>query len=69
MEEENSQLLFISVFLDNYFNITITNFAIGKYNETCLNRAHSGSTFVFGINRCLVYTGYINKYFLHLDFI
>jgi len=30
-----------------------------KYSDTCLNRTSLGPTFVFGINRCTVYTGYI----------
>ena len=37
--------------------------------ETSLNRISLGPAFVFGIDRCLVYTDYINKEFLNFDFI
>ena len=37
-------------------------------SETCLNRTSSRPTFVFGIERYSVYTGFIYKDFLHWDF-
>ena len=35
------------------------------YNENCLNQTSLWPTFVFGIDRCLVYIGY--RFFLHWD--
>ena len=51
---------------------TRTNhFSFLRYSEICLNQNAPGPTFVFGIDRTGVwlYTGKINKYFLHWDFI
>jgi hypothetical protein len=45
------------------------NILFYKYSENFLNQTSFWSTFVFWIDRCLVYTGQINKYFLHKDFI
>ena len=39
-----------------------------SYSENCLNRTSLGSTVVFGIDMSSVYTGYINKDFLHVFF-
>jgi hypothetical protein len=39
------------------------------YNETYLKQPYMGPLFAFRIDRCLVYTGKINKDFLHWDFI
>ena len=36
---------------------------------TCLNQTYLGPVFMFVIDRCLVYTGKINKDFLYSDFI
>jgi hypothetical protein len=36
--------------------------------KPALNRTALGLPFIFGIDRCLVYTGKINKDFLHWDF-
>ena len=38
---------------------------ISSYSETCLNRTSLEPTFVFRIDRCLVYTGYFNKEFIN----
>ena len=37
------------------------------YSKTCLNQTSLRPTFVFWIDRCLVYAGKINKDFLHWD--
>jgi hypothetical protein len=47
----------------------IFDFQSNMYNETCLNRTSLGPTFVFGMDRCLVYTGWMNKDFLYCTFI
>jgi hypothetical protein len=46
----------------NQFKMTVI------YIETSLNRTSMGLAFVFGIDKCLVYTDLINKDFLHWDF-
>ena len=35
------------------------------YSKTCLHRIYLGPSFMFIIDRCWVYTGYFNKYFLN----
>lgn len=39
------------------------------YSKTCLNRSSLEQNFVFGTERCLVYTGWLNKDFLYWDLI
>jgi hypothetical protein len=41
----------------------------GYYVTVVTNRTYIGPSFVFGIKRFSIYTGIINKYFLHYDFI
>ena len=55
----------LSIFImntTNQFKMTVI------YIETSLNRTSMVLAFVFGIDKCLVYTDLINKDFLHWDF-
>ena len=51
--------------LNRVIGVVMTEKLISFYSETCLNRTSMRPTFVFGIDKCSVYTGEINKNFLH----
>ena len=43
--------------LNRVIGLVMTEKLISFYGETCLNRASMRPTFVFGIDKCSVYTG------------
>ena len=49
--------------------IQMSKFITLMYNESFVNRTSLAPAVLFGINRCSVYTGQINKDFQRMDFI
>jgi hypothetical protein len=62
-------LFIVPVYPEAEETVCLSSLSIMKYSETCLNQTFLGPTFVFVINRILVYTGKIYKDIILWDYI
>ncbi len=45
--------------------IYVNKLILCTHSQTCVNRTYCVPAFLFGIDRCSIYTGLINRHFLH----